>query len=83
MIYIEGDLVEVKLLPGLIWQVFEKTQTDTVTLNLWHGPAGWEIPPEQKLLFEDVKAGELLGQNELGPPNEMMVLAVTAKKADG
>ena len=82
MIYVEGDLVEVKLLPGLIWQVFEKTQINTVTLNLWYEPAGWELPPGQYSLFEDVKAGEVMDQVELGPPNEMMVLAVTAKKAN-
>jgi hypothetical protein len=73
----ERDFVEHIKLPGVIWQIFEKTQIDTVTLNLWYAPEGYEPPSGLKFLFEVLKSGEVTDQLELCPTNEMLVLAIT------
>lgn len=77
MTFSEGDYVEVEGLPGVIWQIFEVTQIETVTLNLWYEPDGWEPPPGKRFLFEVLKSGDLVDQNELLSPNAMEVLAIT------
>lgn len=76
MIVEEGDYVEVEGLPGVIWRVFEKTQIETYTLNLWYEPDGWEPPPGKRFLFEVLKSGDFVDHKELRPPNAMEVLAI-------
>lgn len=80
MSFNERDFVEHIKLPGVIWQVFEKTQIDTVTLNLWYEPEGYKPPSGLILLFEVLKSGEIIDQLELQQPNEMLVLAIARER---
>ena len=80
MTFREEDYVEVRELPGLIWQVFEKSQVNTYTLNLWYEPEGWIPPAGKRFLYEVLKSGDLVDEIELIEPNPMEVLAVEASR---
>lgn len=75
--YREGDYVEVDGIPSVIWEIFEVTQINTVTLNLWYEPPNYEPPPGKRFLFEVLKSGDLVDQDALREPNAMEVLAIT------